>query len=236
MKKFQGDKLGSLLERINLKGRIEECVLTVVDGKATVRAMDVSNTTFVASTAKVGMEDCTLGLSRLSTLCKFLNDAAEVSIKVKDTQLALRRKGHGSLTVVLLEPEEVSTKVEDANAPKKIMKNASITKDFTADIKEKLEYYLALVNCESVVFECIDKVLSIRSGGHTDSEFQMRAGKVKSPDNVKVEVYTECLKPVMQVADFSNEKPPVINFGADSPLIITQGKNTIWALTPVVED
>lgn len=229
MAKLNGSALGELLQRVHLKGLIQECVLTVSDGVATVQAIDMSNSIFLHCSQKVGGEDMELGFNNLSTLTKYLDDSGEVEFKIGDKWLTIKRKGQGQLKFLLLEITQVPTAVKEPDAVKKIKKMEGNAIPITDELRERFAYYFGLVKNKSVVFSITKKKVYIRSNRNDPEQFQFAVGKTKAGD-MEVEVYSEHL---LSILDHANGKKSSLHLAEETPVVVHYNKTNLWALTPI---
>ena len=71
---FNGGNLKALLQRVGLKGAIDECVLEIVNGAGKIMALDMSNVVLVNVEQELtaNKDNLTLGLGKLGLLVGFL--------------------------------------------------------------------------------------------------------------------------------------------------------------------
>jgi hypothetical protein len=234
---FSSSALSILLNRVHLKGLIEECVLSIKNGVGSIYAVDMSNSIFVSCSSAIGgMENMDIGLGKLSTLCKFLDDGMEVNYDITDKWLTLRKRGKGTFKVLLLEKEQVPTAVqENGEESTKAIKESSPAKfDLKQTVVDDLIYYITLITCSSVIFSVKNGIASVSSSKDLDQQFNMRIGTTDSKEEYTVEVYSQYLLSVLRSLTWSETEIPTANIGDKTPFVITQNEKNLWALTPIM--
>jgi len=228
--------LGDLLRGVHLNGLLRECVLVVKDGVGCVDAIDMSNTVFLSLSRKIkDMEDITLGIGNLPTICKVLADAGEdeVTITVKGDWLTITRKGHGRLRSLLLEVDQVPTAVSDTKAKDKLLKHKGVNVGISSDAMQDFVYYMGLVKSKGVVFETSKGVLYLKSKSSDQEQFRIKLGKLDT--DVSVEVNGDFLLQILQTCLQLQNELPAVYVGENKPVILRLNKKNIWALTPIAE-
>ena len=227
-----------LLSRVHLKGIIEECVLVVADGVASVQAIDISNTTFLVATEKIKeLPDCTIGIGNLSTVCRFLTDAKSVVLSLLPKKwLLLQRKGFGQIKSQLLDAESVPTAVEEPVELSTLTKKMSLEVELTAKAVEELNYFTSLITTKSVQIEAKDGIITIHSNPNDPQQFKFILTKKASKDwEGKISVFSNFLVAVMQTLNWEGDNAKAsLMLGEDQPLLIKQNKNNYWAIVPIV--
>jgi len=231
MDKIDGTALGQLLKRVHLRGLIQECVLEVKDGVASVQAVDMSNSVFLYCSEKIdGLDDIQLGLPNLNTLCRFLESTEKVSLKIKEQWITLRRKGHGHLRFLMLEVEQVPTAITQKDAAKKVTKNEGDPIKLSTKLREDYSSYMSLVKSRGIVLRKRKGSITLQSNKSDAEQFSLKVGKCDAAEDISIEVYGEHLA---QVFDTIGDGDATLHLADDAPVIIHQGGDNFWALTPL---
>jgi hypothetical protein len=231
--------LTKLLNHTHLGGIINECVLTIKNGIGIIQSIDNSNCLFLSCSEELeNMSDMELGISDLSILAKFFNDYTDESIGFQVTrdkkQLIFKPKRGGLLKLLLLDIELVPTHIKEPDAKDEMLSNHSFSLDFNKDIAEDYLYYSNLLKNESSLIEVVGGKVSLSSGKNEINQFNLPLGKIDS-DDFCTEIYKEHLVAIVQNLKWDEENKPEILFGNETPVIIRQDENNIWALTPAME-
>lgn len=234
--------LARLLKAVNLGGLIDECVLNISKGKASVQAVDLSNALFLSCQEIVGMADMKIGVGKLTTVQKFLDSGGDFAFAFGDSKMTVKRlQPAGELRTVLLAAEQVPTAVQQGGSEDELMKHVQASVDINKETAESLLYYNGLVDAPSIVFtaHANGDVIADSSAG-MDQEFSFKLGvgakEDRPKDTVSAEVYTKYLLPVLRALTWGDGQPvPRLHIGQDVPIVVTIGDNYLWALTPVVK-
>lgn len=241
MKISSGFVLASLLKRVHLKGIIEECVLVVKKGIASVEAIDTSNTLFVSVQEDIKAdEDLTIGIGNLSTMCRYLEGSDEVSIKVTDNWITVSRKGFGHIRCQLLQVDEVPTAVKEKNVVKNLLTGSTVTIPITLSHIETLSYYTSLIGSKSIVVSSgKDKGLYMHSNQSDPQQFKFKIAAMKKTADIRVEVFGDFLLSALQAispeAFAESGKGATLGLADKRPIIINHDDKNVWALSPVNE-
>lgn len=236
MKTEHGNAIASMLQRVFLGGKIEECLLVFDDGTAHVEAIDLSNTVYLMCAVEVpDAKKATLGIGDLGLLCKYLGDAeGPVSLEPSESRLTVKRRGRGMIRCQLLEPKEVPTALEKPGvAAEKLSKGIQTTLTLKESKVADLLYHINLVRSKSVFLGVAGGTVMAQSSPKDAQQFKLTLGKVEA-DDMRTEVYGEFLTAVLQVLTFGEkDEAPELGLSDGGPVVISQGGQFLWALTPV---
>ena len=234
----ESDTLQHLLSRVHLKGIIEECVLVVEDGIASVQAIDISNTVFLSATEKIPeLPNATIGIGNLTTICKFLTDAKKLELSLLPKKwLLLKRKGFGQIKSQLLDAKSVPTAVEEPVEHKALAAKMQVELELSQKCVEELNYFTSLITTKSLVLSAKKGIVSIHSNPNDPQQFRfVLTKKAKKDYEGSVCVFTNFLLAVMQTLAWADDKKskPVLMMGDEQPLLIQQNKTNYWAVVPI---
>ncbi len=248
MSELNGKKLLKLLSRIHLGGSIEECVLKFKKNAATIQAVDMTNTIFISCQEKIFQKDGTLGLGNLTILTKYLESMTadkcgttaeedkekvddNLEMKISKNRLHLSRRNSGKFMYLLTDADLVPTAVpSDKVNFKKFLKIKGAKFDITKEFIKEYLYYVGLIKPKSVTLSVSKNGELILTGGLSSShQFKIKGPKgKKSKDSIHVN--TAFLTPILNALEITKKKTPALRFGDESPLVITQDDNNIWAI------
>lgn len=245
---FNGKNLKELLQRVGLRGAIEECVLEIIDGIGSVQALDNSHVVLVNAQQELSpnKETFTLGLGKLALLSGFLEGEDGIHAEIEEqkgegTWLTLIKPNNGKIRVLLLAKGTIPTKPNGdmEEIKKNVLKTSTIHLNLEKDKVEELIKYVGLIGCPSVFFNFNDETGELTVNNNPDSEQQFSFVMAKTEQivgsSVKVEVYSQFLLLVLKTLVFAENEQPKISLGNKAPVIIHQNENNWWALTPTVE-
>lgn len=231
--------LSALLKRVNLSGLVEECVLKVENNVGSVSAIDMTNSVLICVNEPLpGLANGEYGISQISTLIKFLamckGEDITYSISEDKKWMTLYHKGHGKLSVLLLENDMVGTRLTDEPKIHKQISKYPIALKLKGRFVEDALSYIGLGQCQSVVFTIRkDRAILVSSLSSEQQKFEVVIGEVKNAtEEVAVTVYAEQVSKVLSTIELLDDSSLYIK--KEHPIIIAQDEKNIWALTPIV--
>jgi hypothetical protein len=237
--KIDSLSLATLLGRVVLKGRIEECVVISKDGRASVQAIDLTNSVFVSCSRKIeGLPDMKIGMSKLSIVTKCLSLGGDVLISIKDNKLTLKREGLGLIKLLLLDPAQIATSVKEEDAEKKICATQKVEFSIDNSVVEKFQTYNGLVSSDSTIVSVKNGQVTFHSRKTSEAQFSIVVATIKDEAaEMSTEVYTAYLMEVLSVLEFPKGKSCTIGLSDKGPILIKQAHQgtSLWALTPIAE-
>jgi len=134
----------------------------------------------------------------------------------------------------LLEPKEVPTALEKPGvAAEKLSKGIQTTLTLKESKVADLLYHINLVRSKSVFLGVAGGTVMAQSSPKDAQQFKLTLGKVEA-DDMRTEVYGEFLTAVLQVLTFGEkDEAPELGLSDGGPVVISQGGQFLWALTPV---
>ncbi len=227
-----------LISRVWLGGIIEECVLEVREGVGKIQAVDTTNCMFLVSEVPIkGMEDTTIGVSSLSILCRFFSNSGPDKVilnVVEGKWLVLERQGHGSVRLLLIEPDLVSTAFSSVDARQKALVGCAQHMELTKQLMDDFLYCTDLLKSQRVNIEVRERKIYITSGNDEINQFRVELGDTEAAEFV-IQVHADKLISVVKALDWTVGEKPQMFFGDGVPLVIQQGELGLWALIPVGE-
>ncbi len=243
MEQFESKPMAELLGHVNVRGLVEECLLSVVGGLATVQAIDLTSSLFLSCSAKIGGsgDSLSIGLTKLSMLSKFLADAGDTPFlfKIRDNWLSVKQKRRGSLKIRLLDAESVPTIVESPVTLGQIGQDAIVQLNVLPESVERLSYFVGLVGAPSVVFSVdLKGHVAVSSNDIAEQQFSFVFGKgvfARKCDKVfSSEVLADhLLKVFATVGPIEKSGDVRMLIGADCPVIVAMNTGDFWASTPI---
>lgn len=230
--------LTRLLNHVFLGGLVNECVLTIKDEIGIIQGIDNSNCLFYScSEVLEKISDMELGIPNLSILSKFLNDYTDEHIGFQITrdekQLILKPGRGGVLKLLLLDTELVPTHIKEQTAKDEMLSNHNFSLVFNENTAQDYLYYSNLLKNQSSLIAVTDGKVSLSSGSNELNQFDLKLGVIDYND-FTIEVYKEHLVAVVQNLSWDDGNKPEFLFGENTPVIIKQDDNNIWALTPAI--
>ena len=244
MSVYDSIAMSQLLSMVNVKGLIEECLLVIDDeGVARVQAVDLAGALFLSCSRTVGGDAGAFGLTKISMLQRFVQNAGDKPLKyaVKGSQLTVRQKGLGTLRLRLLEPDVVPTVIEKHVEMEELCAAPTMQLTITKEAVERFTYFMGLTSPASVV-------LSVKEGGTAvtlsspeqgDQFFSFPIGRgvsIKKECPLRVEVFSDHFLKVLSLVEpmaHAIAEKPVLLLGDGVPVVAVVGSN-FWVLSPVV--
>jgi len=238
--RFNSVELGKLLKKVYLGGLINECVLEVSEEKASIHAIDMSDSIYVFVAAKIGgLPDMKVGLSNLSYLCAFLEREQKALFKIDEKWITFTCKKN-RFKVLHIKPEQITTAIsdtEDADKSKlinKILKKCPNKVELTAKSIDSFLYYVSLIKPKSIQLVSSNNKTSFQSALTTpEAQFSVFLDN-NTAEDVVVELFTDRLVAIFKELDWKSKDSPTLVYGEEPeiPIAIKQD-NAIWTVTPL---
>lgn len=228
-------ELSVLLERVCLNGTINECVLTFKDGVCSCKAMDLTSTIFVATSAKVALDDTTLAFGNMATFIKYIKSITGIDADVTqvDNRLTIKPKGGGTLKFLLAEPDFIPTydaEWESFDRVAAIMGDYNSEMVLTNESISEFSSLMRLFSTKSVTIHVSKKgLVTITGGNENEHQFTVTLGK-SAFEQCDIELTSGILLAVLSVLDYTEN--PVIMLAKDKPIIISCNEST-WVINPL---
>lgn len=232
------EPLRKLLERVYLNGLINECLLQVdKNNNGLVAAIDEKDSVVLSVSLPLpGLVKGNYGITNLSVLIKFLKTCQDEELSYKMSAdkkwLTFRRKGHGKFSILLIEEDLVSTKMEDNSDIPSEVSSYSCSLLINNRFIEDALYYMSLVEQQGVEFNVNSgKVILVSSLGGSQ-HFEISVGSVdKEIDDISVPIYGGQLQNVLNNIELQENS--TLHLKTDYPVVISQDEKNHWALTPI---
>jgi len=227
--------LSVLLENVWLGSTINECVLIVADGMATVKAMDMTSSVYVETSAKTTLEDDTLAFGNIGLLIKYLkaNGGIDAEIVRSDNRLTIKPKGGATLKFLLSEPDLIPT--YDASWEEGGNRIAELLAGYKSELiltKESVTEFSSLMRMfgtKSAVLRVSKKgVVTITGGNETEHQFTATIGKAEF-EVCDISLIVKNLLAVLDVLDYTEN--PVLRVSPGKAIVISCNEST-WVLSP----
>ena len=230
--------LARALNDVFLDNVIEECVLTFEDDTVSIKAMDLTSSLFVQTTAKLEHEEGQCGIGNLSIFVKLLTllKDIEVSIKQKENVLTIKPE-NGALVKYLLAEVDLIPSYSD-EWDDNILENELEKYESSLVLKqESVSDFLAMMRLftpNSVHFKINQKgVVTLHGGSDIEHKFEVKLGKYEDAEPCTVKVYGKHLSPILSAIDFS--KNPKLYLQKGESIIITTDV-TSWMVQPTSDE
>lgn len=228
-------ELAGLLEKVHLGNTIPECVLISEDGVCHVKAMDLTSSIYVETSAKIDLKEGSLGIGNLGLLIKYLQAYTGIDSEIvwNDNRLTIKPKGGATLKFLLADPDLIPTYEADWEEEKRIETlkeefNGSLvlTKEATAEFSSLSRMFAT----KTAVFTVNKKGdVFVSSGTETEHQINVPFGK-SSMSPCTVEINSKNLLSVFALLEF--EKNPEIFLGKDQAALISCD-STHWVLLQI---
>ncbi len=230
--------LARALSDVHLNNLIEECVVTFDDGKAYIKAMDLTSSLFVQTSAEIDHEDGQCGIANLALFGKYLNLIKDIDVTIKQKENILTVKpAKGSTVKYLLAEVDLIPSYNDEwddnileEELEKFTGKMSLTQESVSDFLQ----VMGLFAPNSVYFEVSKKgLVTLHGGRETEHQFEVKLGKIKDVDPCTVKVYGKHLTPILSALDFKDDTELFLTEGE---AIIISTTQTSWMLQPTSDE
>ncbi len=231
--------LSVLLENVWLGNTINECVLNIKDSTATVKAMDMTSSVYVETSAVTQLKNDTLAFGNLGLLIKYLKSTSGIEAEVarKDNRLTIKPKGGATLQFLLSEPDLIPT--YDASWENENRIDALVA-DYNAEMiltKESVSEFSSLMKMfgtKSAILKVSAKGnVTIVGGNDTEHKFTATLGLASALPECEINIIVKNFLAVLDILDYTEN--PTIMVCADHPILIAC-KGTTWVLNSNSDD
>lgn len=248
LKSFINTSVAStMLKQIHLGGVINECVIEIVKGKASVEAIDITNNLVYISTAKIGSKRVsnTIGIGNIELLAKFLSTMTESKLSVDFTEnrmLLTRKDKRRRLEYLLSQPALIATKLrmddddQDEDMAEKFLNMIEIRADLSESFIKDFNSYISTLKTKIVTIEIDGDDAVFALGPKSEHQFKLSLELNESSDEFTLRVNGDYLSKIFSVIEFGDEnaEPVTIGFGEEKPIVIEM-EESIWAIVPSEE-
>lgn len=231
--------VAKMLSDVSLKKTIEECVINVVDGIASVYAMDMTSSLFVQASAELAIDDVQLGIGDLELLHKSMVMLKGVPVKVDQVENRLQFSPKtGSKVKFLLTAVDLIPTYDDEFATVGDVIGTELEAygdgiPLTENIISELLQAMHLFDHNSVVFNVSKKgKVTMHSGNDNEHQIESTIGKIDADAPFTLKVYAKHLAPVLAAID--PNCGPVLSLKEDSSVII-HSTTSSWMLELISE-
>jgi len=241
-------RMSSMLKCVYLGGVIRECFLEIKKGKATVKAIDMSNSVIVSTNQKVSTNrklSHDFGIGDIELLIKFLDSIEQKKLNLAEdsdgNRMVLSRKdGKRRLNYLLTEASLIATRVDTigdgTETEEEALLDLAVTSALLTSsfIKDFLSYISALKTKEIIV-TCKGKTVSFSCGDKTSHLLKIElSNEAEKKAKVKIHVNGEYLSKILSTIEFEEDNPPKIMLGDETLIIKTD--SCFWAIEPLSEE
>lgn len=238
----------ALLNQVHLGGIINECVLDMEKGRATIEAVDITATIVFISSASIGSKRLSgeFGLGNIELFKRFLSTIKEPKLNVKITEnrmMITRKDRRRTLDYLLSQPALIPTRLrlgdddEDETDPAEVYSGmveakAELSEGFVKDFSS----YVATLKTKIVTIEVGENDVIFILGPKSEHQFRLSLPLAEeSEEEFSLKVNGENLAKIFSILEFNEEDDPVtIGLGDDKPIVI-EAEGALWAISPSEE-
>lgn len=231
--------LHSLLSRASLEGTIDQCVLSISSGVASVNAVDMTNTVFACLSQKIELPDMEIGLCGLSNVIRVLAQGGECTLTLIEGEggtaggVVLKKKGLGTARFVLMNPSDVPTAVPEKGAGIKILSQCKAIFPLTREAVVKIDFFTGCFPSEVIRITGKTGSVTAASSESEANRFHTSVCSYKGAD-FATQIYCGMfMKALKSVFSDSSVKEVSILTGTAMPVIVQMNKGNFWAITPI---
>lgn len=237
------DSALALLKQVYLGGIINECVMELDKGKATIEAVDITASIVFVSTASVGSKKLRgeLGLGNLELLIKFLSTMKDpkLNVEISENRMMISRKDkRRRLDYLLSQPALIPTRLrmdeDDQNDPAEaFMKMVEVRAELNEGFIKDISSYVATLKTKIVTIDIEGEDVVFTLGPKSEHQFKLSLPLTEEADeDFTLRVNGESLAKILSILEFNEEDDPAtIGFGDDVPVII-ESEGALWAISP----
>ncbi|MBU2061568.1 MAG: hypothetical protein KKH44_06960, partial [Bacteroidetes bacterium] len=233
-----------IVKNVYLGGIIDEAILWVKKDEAYLSILDKTGCVFAFSKKEcMSNKEMFLPIKELGFFSKALaisDNDEDIDFEVEDNRwLKLNVKNHGKVKMLLAESEDmIPNAIEDYRNPiSKMEETIAVKFEISKDSVDKFLYFQNFVKNTTTMINIDKGKVTIGSGAFETRTFSVDFGTVENIDNnLSVSVLGSHLCAIFELLDYSDANKPIICLGFidGAPIIIKNGDNTFWALTPSV--
>lgn len=234
----------SLLRQVHLGGIINEAVVEVKKGKATIEAVDITASVVFISTASVGPKKLSseIGLGNIELFAKFLGTAKDPKLNIAfsgNRMVVSRQDKRRRLEYLLSQPALIPTRLnmdnDDDDALERFVNAVECRATFDEDFVKDFCSYINTLKTKIVTIEVADSDVTFKLGPRSEHQFALKLELTEEADNeIKLMVNGEYLAKILSAVEFGDDddtEPATIGFGDDAPVTI-ETENALWAVSP----
>lgn len=226
------------LNDVYLGNIIDECVVTFEDGKAYIKAMDLTSSLFVQTSADIEHDDGQVGIADLTLFVKYLNMIKDIDVTIKqdDNKFIIKPTKGAIVRYLLAEVDLIPSYKEEW--PDDLFEDEITNYGKSMTLKqENVSEFVSIMNLfnpNSVYFK-VDKKgkVTLHGGQETENQFDVYLGKIKGVDHCSIKVYGKLLTPILNAVDYGADPQLYLCNGA--PIIVMTEK-TNWMLNPTNDE
>ena len=224
------------LKKVFINGTIPSCKITTYDdGLWVVDAID-PNGILITSVQKEILpgNEWDIGVGDISILIKYLTMVGnnDVSVNLDKNRFKLKSK-KGNLNFLTTELDFIPTQVEGDNDPiSDIMEIVEFELSFDDNIKKDIISLIGILKSELLTLNLLENGnVEINCGEKTTHQSKIKIGNVdnKKKKAFNITINSEVLLNVLNIIS-PVEELPIIKFAENTPIIIDELNNAIWAI------
>ena len=235
----------SLLNQVHLGGIINEAVVLVKKGKATVEAVDITASVVFISTTSVGPKKLSaeIGLGNIELFKKFLATAKDPKLNIDFTEnrmVVSRKDKRRKLEYLLSQPQLIATRLnmddeDDDGAQEKFIGMVEVRAEIDESFVKDLSSYINTLKTKIVTIDVEESDVTFTLGPKSEHQFKLSLPLTdEADDEFTLKVNGEYLAKILSCIEFDNEEdadPVTIGFGDDRPIVI-ELEDSMWAISP----
>jgi len=221
---------------VYLGGIIDECVVTVEDGKAKIKAMDLTTTLFVDTVTEFDQDDCVIGVGNMDLLSKIIAITDAIT-GFSESHIEFKPEKSSKVRFLLFEPDLVpsfNTEWTDDIVDQELASN-NYCEPFKlkASKLEQFKVWNDIFKIPSIGITVKNGALSFHCGREASHQFAVKLGNVSGLDSLSIKVLGKFILPVLNALDF--ELDPVLYLSEEGPVVI-RTKTSTWMIQPLEQD
>ena len=237
----------NLLKEVYLGGVINEAIITLEKGKASIEAVDITASIVYISSASVSTKKLNgeLGLGNIELFIKFLSTMKDpkLSIALTENRMIVSRKDkRRKLEYLLSQPALIPTRLrmndDDDNDPRDAFESMAETKaELDESFVKDFSSYIATLKTKIVTIDVDADNATFTLGPKSEHQFKLSLPITEDPtdDDFTLKVNGDYLSKILSVLEFNEDDDPItIGFSDGKPIII-EAAPSLWAVSPSEE-
>lgn len=235
----------SLMNQVHLGGIINEAVVLIKKGKASIEAVDITASVVFISTASVGPKKLSheIGLGNIALFKRFLETSKDPKLNIDFTEnrmVVSRKDKRRKLEYLLSQPQLIATRLnmdedDDDGAQEKFLGMVEVRAELDEPFVKDFCSYVNTLNTKIVTIEVDSEDVIFTLGPKSEHQFKLSLPLTdETDDDFTLKVNGEYLAKILSAIEFDSDEdadPITIGFGDDRPIVI-ESDEAMWAISP----